>query len=51
MSVNDDIQLKKAENAWKPGMKREGQSEETEAQKTQAGRINYPRKYKGNKDN
>lgn len=36
MSVNDNVQLKKAENAWKPGLKREVQAEDTEAQKTQA---------------
>ncbi|XP_051957506.1 eukaryotic translation initiation factor 4 gamma 3 isoform X1 [Xyrauchen texanus] len=35
VSVNDDIQLKKAENAWKPGMKRESLTEEPEAIKTQ----------------
>uniref|UniRef100_A0A673CHS3 Eukaryotic translation initiation factor 4 gamma, 3a n=1 Tax=Sphaeramia orbicularis TaxID=375764 RepID=A0A673CHS3_9TELE len=35
VSVNDDVQLKKAENAWKPGMKREGPQEDPEMQKTQ----------------
>uniref|UniRef100_A0A667YMW3 Eukaryotic translation initiation factor 4 gamma 3 n=1 Tax=Myripristis murdjan TaxID=586833 RepID=A0A667YMW3_9TELE len=35
VSVNDDVQLKKAENAWKPGMKREGLTEDPETQKTQ----------------
>uniref|UniRef100_A0A3Q3RLQ5 Eukaryotic translation initiation factor 4 gamma, 3a n=1 Tax=Mastacembelus armatus TaxID=205130 RepID=A0A3Q3RLQ5_9TELE len=35
VSVNDDIQLKKSENAWKPGMKREDLSEDPEMQKTQ----------------
>uniref|UniRef100_A0A3Q3EL07 Eukaryotic translation initiation factor 4 gamma, 3a n=1 Tax=Labrus bergylta TaxID=56723 RepID=A0A3Q3EL07_9LABR len=35
VSVNDEIQLKKSENAWKPGMKREGPSEDPEIQKTQ----------------
>uniref|UniRef100_A0A665XER5 Eukaryotic translation initiation factor 4 gamma, 3a n=1 Tax=Echeneis naucrates TaxID=173247 RepID=A0A665XER5_ECHNA len=35
VSVNDDVQLKKSENAWKPGMKREGPSEDPEIQKTQ----------------
>ncbi|XP_034021749.1 LOW QUALITY PROTEIN: eukaryotic translation initiation factor 4 gamma 3 [Thalassophryne amazonica] len=35
VSVNDDVQLKKAENAWKPGMKREGVAEDPEMQKTQ----------------
>lgn len=37
VSVNDDIQLKKSDNAWKPGMKREGAPEDPETQKTQAG--------------
>ncbi|XP_014872728.1 eukaryotic translation initiation factor 4 gamma 3 isoform X10 [Poecilia latipinna] len=35
VSVNDDVQLKKSENAWKPGMKREGLPEDPETQKTQ----------------
>lgn len=35
VSVNDDVQLKKSENAWKPGMKREGAPEDPEIQKTQ----------------
>ncbi|XP_058265223.1 eukaryotic translation initiation factor 4 gamma 3 isoform X4 [Hemibagrus wyckioides] len=35
VSVNDDVQLKKAENAWKPGMKRESAAEDPEIQKTQ----------------
>lgn len=35
--VNDDVQLKKSENAWKPGMKRESLAEDPEIQKTQAG--------------
>ncbi|KAI1890557.1 hypothetical protein AGOR_G00154910 [Albula goreensis] len=35
VSVNDDVQLKKAENAWKPGMKREGLGDDPETQKTQ----------------
>lgn len=35
VSVNDDVQLKKAENAWKPGMKREGVAEEPDTQQTQ----------------
>ncbi|XP_047438027.1 LOW QUALITY PROTEIN: eukaryotic translation initiation factor 4 gamma 3 [Mugil cephalus] len=35
VSVNDDIQLKKSENAWKPGLKREAPAEDPEAQKTQ----------------
>ncbi|XP_054906390.1 eukaryotic translation initiation factor 4 gamma 3 isoform X7 [Poeciliopsis prolifica] len=33
--VNDDVQLKKSENAWKPGMKREGLPDDPETQKTQ----------------
>uniref|UniRef100_A0AAX7UGW8 Eukaryotic translation initiation factor 4 gamma, 3a n=1 Tax=Astatotilapia calliptera TaxID=8154 RepID=A0AAX7UGW8_ASTCA len=33
--VNDDVQLKKSENAWKPGLKREGLAEDPEIQKTQ----------------
>lgn len=36
VTVNDDVQLKKAENAWKPGMKRESPPEDLDAQKTQA---------------
>uniref|UniRef100_A0A8C8DR50 Eukaryotic translation initiation factor 4 gamma, 3a n=1 Tax=Oryzias sinensis TaxID=183150 RepID=A0A8C8DR50_9TELE len=35
VTVNDDVQLKKAENAWKPGMKRETLPEDPEAQRTQ----------------
>lgn len=35
VSVNDDVQLKKAENAWKPGMKREELPEDPETVKTQ----------------
>uniref|UniRef100_UPI0037E9C5A0 eukaryotic translation initiation factor 4 gamma 3 isoform X3 n=1 Tax=Semicossyphus pulcher TaxID=241346 RepID=UPI0037E9C5A0 len=35
VSVNDEIQLKKSENAWKPGLKREGPAEDPEMQKTQ----------------
>ncbi|XP_072237718.1 eukaryotic translation initiation factor 4 gamma 3 isoform X1 [Leuresthes tenuis] len=35
VSVNDDIQLTKSENAWKPGLKREGPAEDPEMQKTQ----------------
>lgn len=35
VSVNDDVQLKKSENAWKPGLKREGAAEDPENQKTQ----------------
>ncbi|XP_066527180.1 eukaryotic translation initiation factor 4 gamma 3 isoform X2 [Hoplias malabaricus] len=35
VSVNDDVQLKKAENAWKPGMKRETVTDDPETLKTQ----------------
>ncbi len=35
VSVNNDIQLKKAENAWKPGMKRESVMDDSEALRTQ----------------
>ncbi|XP_052465573.1 eukaryotic translation initiation factor 4 gamma 3 isoform X1 [Carassius gibelio] len=35
VSVNDDVQLKKAENAWKPGMKKENVTDDPEAVKTQ----------------
>lgn len=35
VSVNDDVQLKKAENAWKPGMKREDLPEDPDTLKTQ----------------
>ncbi|XP_066528771.1 eukaryotic translation initiation factor 4 gamma 3 isoform X4 [Hoplias malabaricus] len=35
VSVNDDVQLKKAENAWKPCTKRELATEDPETQKTQ----------------
>ncbi|XP_060749605.1 eukaryotic translation initiation factor 4 gamma 3 isoform X5 [Tachysurus vachellii] len=35
VSVNDEVQLKKAENAWKPGLKRESAAEDTETQNTQ----------------
>lgn len=35
VSVKDDVQLQKAENAWKPGMKRETLTEDLETQKTQ----------------
>ncbi|XP_068170639.1 eukaryotic translation initiation factor 4 gamma 3-like isoform X2 [Antennarius striatus] len=34
VSVNDEVQLQKSENAWKPGMKREGPMEDSESQKT-----------------
>lgn len=37
VSVNDDVQLKKSENAWKPGLKREGAAEDPENVKTQVG--------------
>lgn len=39
VSVNDDVQLKKAENAWKPGLKRENAVEDPEVVKTQVGII------------
>lgn len=35
VSVNDDVQLKKAENAWKPGMKRMELPEDPETVQTQ----------------
>ncbi|XP_069775179.1 eukaryotic translation initiation factor 4 gamma 3 isoform X4 [Narcine bancroftii] len=35
ISVNDDIQLKKSENAWKPILKREEVSDDSDVQKTQ----------------
>ncbi|XP_076863790.1 eukaryotic translation initiation factor 4 gamma 3 isoform X3 [Brachyhypopomus gauderio] len=35
VSVNDEVQLKKAEHAWKPGVKKEGVAEEPDTQKTQ----------------
>lgn len=35
VSVIDDVQLKKSENAWKPGMKRESVPEDPDALKTQ----------------
>uniref|UniRef100_A0A8C9U7G4 Eukaryotic translation initiation factor 4 gamma 3 n=1 Tax=Scleropages formosus TaxID=113540 RepID=A0A8C9U7G4_SCLFO len=35
VSVNDEVQLKKSENAWKPGMKRDGSVEDLEAHRTQ----------------
>ena len=41
VSVNDEVQLKKAENAWKPGMKREIAAEDPEAQKTQVSTSSY----------
>ncbi|XP_051961475.1 eukaryotic translation initiation factor 4 gamma 3-like isoform X2 [Xyrauchen texanus] len=34
ISVNDEVQLKTAENAWKPGLKRESVIEDPESQKT-----------------
>lgn len=37
VTVMDDVQLKKSENAWKPGLKREGPAEDPENQKTQVG--------------
>uniref|UniRef100_H3CBX3 Eukaryotic translation initiation factor 4 gamma 3 n=1 Tax=Tetraodon nigroviridis TaxID=99883 RepID=H3CBX3_TETNG len=35
LSVNDDVQLKKSENAWKPGLKRESSADDPEVLKTQ----------------
>ncbi|XP_072442871.1 eukaryotic translation initiation factor 4 gamma 3-like isoform X8 [Chiloscyllium punctatum] len=35
ITVNDDIQLKKSENAWKPILKRDDISEDSDVQKTQ----------------
>ncbi|XP_051515924.1 eukaryotic translation initiation factor 4 gamma 3-like isoform X4 [Myxocyprinus asiaticus] len=35
VSVNDEVQLRTAENAWKPGLKRESVIEDPESQKTQ----------------
>eukprot|EP00066_Takifugu_rubripes_P022618 XP_011611884.1 PREDICTED: eukaryotic translation initiation factor 4 gamma 3 isoform X1 [Takifugu rubripes] len=35
LSVNDDVQLKKSENAWKPGLKRESPADDPEMLKTQ----------------
>ncbi|XP_034170013.2 eukaryotic translation initiation factor 4 gamma 3 isoform X3 [Pangasianodon hypophthalmus] len=35
VSVNDEVQLQKAENAWKPGIKKETLTEDQETQKTQ----------------
>uniref|UniRef100_A0A671N494 Eukaryotic translation initiation factor 4 gamma 3-like n=1 Tax=Sinocyclocheilus anshuiensis TaxID=1608454 RepID=A0A671N494_9TELE len=35
VSVTDDVQLKKADNAWKPGMKKENVTDDPEALKTQ----------------
>ncbi|KAL2104182.1 hypothetical protein ACEWY4_001050 [Coilia grayii] len=35
VSVNDEVQLKKAENAWKPGMKRESPADDPDTRKTQ----------------
>lgn len=39
LSVHDEVQLKKSENAWKPGMKKEGQPEDPDMQKTQVDSI------------
>lgn len=47
VSVNDDIQLKKSENAWKPGLKREVPAEDPEIQKTQVGPSNLIYKHTG----
>jgi translation initiation factor 4G len=35
VSVNDEVQLKTTENAWKPGLKWESAIEDPDAQKTQ----------------
>ncbi|KAJ8257798.1 hypothetical protein GJAV_G00189860 [Gymnothorax javanicus] len=35
VSVNDEVQLNKAEHAWKPGMKREAGAEDPDSQRTQ----------------
>ncbi|XP_048879401.1 eukaryotic translation initiation factor 4 gamma 3 isoform X1 [Brienomyrus brachyistius] len=35
VSVNDDVQLRKAENAWKPGIKHEGLADDPDSQHTQ----------------
>lgn len=37
LSVSDDVQLKKSENAWKPGLKREGSADDPETKQTQVG--------------
>ncbi|XP_053546211.1 LOW QUALITY PROTEIN: eukaryotic translation initiation factor 4 gamma 3 [Bombina bombina] len=36
ISVTDDVHLKKSENAWKPGVKREGQPDDPDNVRTQA---------------
>lgn len=41
LSVNDDVQLKKSENAWKPGLKRESAADDPEMRKTQVGAHLY----------
>uniref|UniRef100_A0A8C1G3I3 Eukaryotic translation initiation factor 4 gamma, 3b n=1 Tax=Cyprinus carpio TaxID=7962 RepID=A0A8C1G3I3_CYPCA len=35
VSVNDEVQLKTTEHAWKPGMKRDGVTDDSETMKTQ----------------
>ncbi|KAL0158312.1 hypothetical protein M9458_046388 [Cirrhinus mrigala] len=35
VSVNDEVQLRTTENAWKPGMKRDSAVEDPGAQRTQ----------------
>ncbi|XP_068598109.1 eukaryotic translation initiation factor 4 gamma 3 [Brachionichthys hirsutus] len=35
VSVNNEVQLQKSDNAWKPGMKREGPTEDSDSEKTQ----------------
>lgn len=39
MSVKDDVQLKKSDNAWKPGLKRDAPAEDPDMQKTQVRLI------------
>lgn len=43
VSVNDEVQLKKAENAWKPGMKRDGPADDPETLRTQVSHLPPPR--------
>ena len=43
--LHDDVQLKKSENAWKPGRKRESLPAEPESQRTQVG-PNIQKKHK-----
>lgn len=39
VSVNDEVQLKKAENAWKPGMKRESPTDDSDTLSTQVRHL------------